>query len=267
MTDTVTANKPAAAMDVRAIIVHYHLFKTAGTSFERTLRTNLGPAWTAFEAGRGKSRPGGRLTSEELRDFLIEHPEIRAVSSHTLLMPPPQVPRSVVLPVLFVRHPIDRIRSIYEYERQQEQLTGAALKARSTSIAEFISWRLELAAQGMDRSFASFQTFRLAGSPKTGPELEPALDAIEGRVLIGTVEAYERSLERIGTALRPWYPELDLQAFHSNRTAAPVPMTERIAALRDELGGALYAELEAANQDDVRVWRRAMELVGADPTI
>ena len=49
----------------RPIIIHYHLFKNAGTSLDRTLRQNFGVTWATIEH-EPTMRPA------ELRRFLVE---------------------------------------------------------------------------------------------------------------------------------------------------------------------------------------------------
>jgi hypothetical protein len=253
---------PSATDRMRAVVVHYHFFKTAGTSFSRTLQTNFGSSYAPIEAGGETPNPTGKLLPDELRDYLLKHPEVKAISSHTLELPPPMLESAIVLPVTFVRHPIDRVRSVYEFERHQKQDTPGSIKARTMTISEFIEWRLGVARNGGDRSFMNFQTYRLSKGSSEGSELDRALRMVEGRLIVGVVERYDRSLERIGKAISQWFPNVALETHHDNRTAA-TSFDARMDMLRDDLGPALFGELEEANVDDMRLWQTALSQLEA----
>jgi hypothetical protein len=55
---------------MRHVIVHYHIFKNAGTTFAATLRRNFGRLYGDFD----RSRYDARLTAKDLTLFLQEHP-------------------------------------------------------------------------------------------------------------------------------------------------------------------------------------------------
>ena len=43
-------------------------------------------------------------------EFIRSNPHLRAISSHTALLPVPQIDGIEIFPIIFVRHPIDRLR-------------------------------------------------------------------------------------------------------------------------------------------------------------
>ena len=98
---------------MRTTVVHFHLFKNAGTTVERGLQDYFGERWASFD----KPASAARISQVELETFLNTNQALQAVSSHHLR--PPLVDSTLMkwLPVLFLRHPIDRIRSAYEFER------------------------------------------------------------------------------------------------------------------------------------------------------
>ncbi|TMK06653.1 MAG: hypothetical protein E6G72_16545, partial [Alphaproteobacteria bacterium] len=96
----------------RPIIIHYHFFKNAGTSVDAILQRNFGAGWTSREYPP-------RSTPNAAREFLTANPQIAALSSHTLPLPPPDIPDAEILPILFIRHPLDRLKSAYLFERNQ----------------------------------------------------------------------------------------------------------------------------------------------------
>ncbi len=116
---------------MRGVVIHYHLFKNAGTTVDSLLERSFGPAWRPLERA-----PNTRFVSAD--DFLrlaIRDPAVQAISSHSARLPTPSDPQIVFHPVVFLRHPIDRIRSVYEFERR----VGASAGKTAASIASVSS--------------------------------------------------------------------------------------------------------------------------------
>ena len=101
---------------LRKIILHYHLFKNAGTSVDQVLQQNFGSRWVTREF---QHRGNPAVHRKEVAEWIVAHPDACAFSSHTLELPPPQIDGVEILPVIFIRHPIDRIVSAYSFERRQ----------------------------------------------------------------------------------------------------------------------------------------------------
>jgi hypothetical protein len=233
----------------RTVIIHYHLFKNAGTSVDRTLRENFGDSWV------GREGEDGALKPDAIADYLRRNEWIRVLSSHTALLPEPHIDGVRVIPVVFLRHPLDRIRSVYDFEHVQDVETPGARAAKRLDIGGYIEWRLERAAVTGDRSVSDFQTFRLAKGGDGARPLERAQRTIERLPFVGLVEEYERSLERLAGALSASFDGVRLRAYRDNVTTADsVSLDARLAALRERIGAAGYERLEAANHDDLVVW-------------
>ena len=114
----------------RCVILHYHLFKNAGTSLDNFLKENFADQWRNHESKSGKWQ------SENVGQYLNQNRNLRVLSSHKAQLPVPEVPETLVFPVLFVRHPIDRVRSIYQFERNQNVNSLGARMAKK--LLQFI---------------------------------------------------------------------------------------------------------------------------------
>jgi hypothetical protein len=218
----------------RTLIVHYHLFKNAGTS---------------FEGGPGRERKSVQLTN-----YLLERPNLLAFSSHTAQLPLPLLQGVSIFPIIFVRHPIDRLRSAYSFERVQNADTLGARIAKENDFAGYLREHLQLT---VNRSVRNFQTGRLARNEPAaaGTELERALRALKALPFIGLVEAYDRSLERLETMLKPRFPRFHAFTVHRNATRpGESSLEDRLAAVEDEIGAELFATICAANADDLEVY-------------
>jgi len=99
----------------RAILVHYHIYKNAGTSIDHVLKAHFKERWTAYD----KAEPGALISSAELAEFIRSHPEYDALSSHQARPPIPAGDEIEVYPLFMFRHPLDRLESIYRFERSR----------------------------------------------------------------------------------------------------------------------------------------------------
>lgn len=247
---------------MRHLILHYHLFKNAGTSLDRIFKKNFGAAWREQEFWKEESRGAGG-PSVEVAAFVSEHPDMVVLSSHTALLPDPVLPETTIYPVLFVRHPVDRIRSIYEFERRQNAETEGAMMAKKLSMSEFIEWRLE---RKNDRAVRDFQAYRLAkmfpaeqnGVVRT--ERERAIEALDTLPLVGVVEHFDRSLKRLEQWLKPVFRDIHFEPTKANVTQeGNLTLSERLDRFRQDIGAATYMKVVKANENDQLLYDLAVE--------
>lgn len=219
---------------VRTIILHYHLFKNAGTSLDRILQRNFPERWVTREFR-------GINNTADVTRWIQDHPDAVAFSSHTMMGPLPRIPDVQIFSVMLLRDPVARIRSAYRFERTQHAETLGAVLARHTDLEGYV--RVRLAMPG-DRQCNNFQTYRLASLvPGPEPELERARLGLDHLSLVGKVEAFGLFLETLTARMAPWFPDFDagdeVHANASDPSKAPVPEASALTEL-----------LASANHDD-----------------
>jgi hypothetical protein len=234
---------------MRKIIYHYHLFKNAGTSVDEMLKANFGARWVTreFEGGPG-------VMKTQAAEWIRSQPEAVAFSSHTSQLPPPHLAGVQVFPIVFVRHPVDRIASAYAFECRQPGNGFGAVLARNTTLAGYIQVRLSL---GFDRQCRDFHCARLAQmfNPNEGSEPERALRAVNALPFVGLVEEYDASIRRLCDWLRPSFPPLtELVVARNVSSDRPGSLAERLEKIRAEIGDALFATLLEVNCADMAVF-------------
>jgi hypothetical protein len=236
----------------RPLLLHYHLFKNAGTSVDAMLAENFGDRWAAREFDAPARAP--------LREYLIAHPDLDAFSSHTAPLPPPRLPGREVFPLLFLRHPLLRLRSAWLFERRQELDEEGPRLARAHDFAGYV--RARLGWRG-DRQARDFQASRLArGTAGPGDELTRARATLAKLPFVGLVEAYDASLARLTEQLRPLFPGFRPVALHENRSGEPdLPLADQLTRVAEELGP-LLPEVLAANAADLAIWQEVAATYG-----
>jgi hypothetical protein len=240
----------------RKVILHHHLFKNAGTSVDELLRDCFGSRWVTREfEPRANPTPHRR----EVAEWIRAHPQAVAFSSHTVELPPPVMGQVDILPVIFIRHPIDRIASAYAFERKQGGNGFGSVLARHTTLAGYVEVRLSM---GRDRQCRNFHVGRFAPMfpAAEGTEFERASKAVATLPFVGVVEEFERSMLLLQSLVQADMPEFVARSVHANVSRkSTASLDERLERLRADVGEDCYSALLAHNADDLRLHQQALE--------
>jgi len=194
----------------RAVIVHCHMFKNAGSSLDWALEQNFGRRFVRLWGD-----VQGRNENQQLEELLRTPNDICAVSGHRLKQPLPQVEGVKIFPVFILRHPIERIYSVYSFERGQVIKTPGSNQAKRLSFGDYIRWRMDNSSPPAVRDFqAGFCSGLVDGRV---PEALPrALDNIRASPLVATLEMYDQCMVLFEYCLRDHFPGLDLSYVQQN---------------------------------------------------
>jgi hypothetical protein len=237
----------------RTLVFHYHFFKNAGTSVDEMLRQNFGVHWANQEFPGARRENGAAVEA-----FIRASPQLEAISSHTALLPVPQIEGLYIFPIVFVRHPLDRLRSAYEFERGQRAETAGARLAKKHDFGGYLR---ELLGNKPLRLARNFQTFRLSQDQvnRKGSELERALRTIDGLPFVGLVEEFDTSLARLEELMRAFRPTFRSVNAHANASRSRGPtLQQRLAATEREIGRELFRQVSEANRDDLYIYNHLL---------
>jgi hypothetical protein len=246
------------------ILIHYHIFKNAGTSFEWALEQSFGNRFMRYD----KEIPWATISAEECVGFLSSAPESLALSSHQLMLPPPQVRGRRVYTSILIRDPIARIRSIYSFERRQEVPSPGAIKAKELDFKGYVEWRLAATPAMLCNYQAHFCARTKAGSDGSvkNPEhrLQRAVGNLDQIDIVGTVERYDAWLALAQSILIRAFPNILLVSTRQNVTNAQATEDRQVAILDDlvnDLGRPLAEQLVRNNELDMRLHQVAEALL------
>jgi hypothetical protein len=251
-----------ATMTNRTILVHYHIFKNAGSSVDASLKTSFGTAWTEFEG----SHAHDIQSSDQLSRFLAANEQLVAVSSH-LARPP--LPWTGCLPVVFLRHPLLRAHSVYEFTRKDASQPYGDV-ARDAGFADYVRWALRNERgsvvirnyQVIHLSDASWRDENILDAQAGPRDLEQACNLLTAWGIAGIVESYALSARVFQKKYGLLLPGLEFRYLHENSTRlgtlAPEDQIDRIRLL---LGGSLYDEFMAINALDLDLYKHAQQVL------
>ncbi len=247
---------------MRNVIIHYHIFKNAGTSIDRILSENFGSGWVTFEG----ATPTSLLPSAMVEEYLVGHPEVQALSSH-LARPP--LPKGMnVLPIVFLRHPVDRAFSAYKHERRSPPNVKSSEVAQHSDFRGYVKWCLKEGRseggillrnyQVVHLSASSFRESHIYKTEARPQDLEEVLRLLSNIPFFGLVEEFDLCLQLLQKAVVEFWPDFKVLPVRENAsTCREEQLADRLQTIRDELGEELWTVLIRENQLDLQLYNAA----------
>jgi hypothetical protein len=232
----------------RNVILHYHIFKNAGSTLCTALERNFGRNFAQLHSPRHDQR----LSGEALLEFVHAQPEVAAISSHHLSPPAPTSDSVRFQEILIIRDPLDRIRSMYDfYRRSRINNDPLTMEAKQFSLPEFLEYVLETRPFLLINS----QTNVVANAGTKIPsedDLSRAVAILRATAVVGVVENYDLCVLLAEHALRPLFPELDLSYVRKNVTPSRAKdLQSRLHQFRSDCGDKLFTKLVESNRLDM----------------
>ncbi len=248
----------------RKVVIHYHVFKNAGTSIDRLLVELLGSSWFEFDTGIQPLRP------DFAARLLNDRPQVEALSSHLLRPPAPE--GFSVFPIALVRHPLDRAYSCYSYSRRTEPIFESLLVAHRSSFPEYVTWCLDHPVRGgmvivnyqtIHFSSASFRGDDVLEAVASESDLEEAWALISSLPVPGVVDGWETYIERLRPRLSEFVGRrIEAAPVRANVSAERplLPLPQAVSELGSLLGPGLLNRFREANEFDYRLHERTAKL-------
>lgn len=246
------------------IVIHYHIFKNAGTSVDASLRHSFGDRWRSFEG----PHPHAIQSSENLGGFIAANPHLVAISSH-LARPP--IPNARCLPVAFLRHPLLRAYSVYNFTRRDPSQPYSDV-AQDFGFPGYIAWALRKEPgsivirnyQVVHLSDASWRADHILNACAQRSDLEQARQLLTDWAVVGIVEQFNLSARVFQTLYGADVPDLALLPRWENSTSASQSAPdEQLESLRHALGESLYADFMDANRLDLALYAHAQSVLAS----
>lgn len=246
----------------RLIIAHHHLFKHAGMTIDDALRRNFGRRFVEDRHERRlHAAPAG------LAEYLETHQDVQCLSTHNMRLPLPALPGARLLTITMLRHPIERVLSVYTWERNKQSSVVASFKqaARHSDLAGFVESCLSF---DMVPAIRNYHISRLLPHPVdwrrpfTRDDLDCAKRNLEAVEMMGVVERFDESLVAFEAVLAPLFKNIDLACV--TRNAAHIEracLETRLKALELQIGSPLFNRLSDANRLDMELYEYGQRLL------
>jgi hypothetical protein len=244
----------------RKAIIHKHIFKNAGSTFDWILKENLGNAFCDHRDDIPMKEEGYSY----LLRFLKENPQILALSSHHLMFQFKTDAEIEFIPVYLIRHPIERIRSVYNFERIQKSDSIGAIMAKQMNFNDYVLWRMQEDTQPTIRNF---HTKFLAGEKPAEicneKSLQKARNELISNRFIGIVDKFSLSMKYFENEFANIGIHLNLTKYESQNVLQDVDninINKRVEEILNDLGVLSDLVIEKNNYD-IYVYNYACELL------
>ena len=246
----------------RHVLVHHHIFKNAGTTFDLALSQCFGRAFVELVPNYKTNK----IHPFHLLDFLHKNADISCVSSHnfvcTMLDEDISGDFFADFPLsqaIMIRHPVARLLSMYAFYKKSNHSGELEENAKSASAREFIKLMMEKFPQIANNS--QVVTLSLGGkyAPPGDRDLEIAALRIKKLNLVGTVERYNETMVCGEYFLAPVFGDINLCAAPMNVTTPLTTFDEnsKLADAKNLLGADVFDHLLSMNELDHRLWQIA----------
>jgi len=242
----------------RQIILHYHIFKNAGTTVESILKDNFRARFARFDSEDYNST----ISNDTLLEFLAGHPDVVAISSHHLRLPKPVDDRFVFHDILFVRHPVARLWSIYEFYRRTDLETDPLSAAAKTRGAQEF-FQLLIDDYPFHANNAQVNLLANAGGKlPSESDLARAAEVISRAAAPGVAELFDESTVVAESCVGRAFRGLDFSYVAQNVTAGPPMRLEaQLARFQKHCGEETFNRIINLNQLDLALVEVAHEEV------
>jgi hypothetical protein len=243
-----------SAPPARHVMVHFHMFKNGGSTIEAILEREFRGRYATAHGSHASSS----LDDQDIAAFLGTHPSVAALSSHHLRYPLPSIRRTVLFDCCFLRHPLDRLQSVYSYLRKEPPELGREdpilVLSQSMGPREFMVRLIEESPHFVSNA----QTLLIAtGGAFTRPlddtDLSRAKEVLRQMALPGLVAMFDESLVAAEHFLGPAFPRLRLHYVAQNVTRP----SRNLEELKMIWGNDIYQELTRLNCLDLELCRYA----------
>jgi len=241
---------------MREIIVHYHLFKNAGTSIDKILEAAFGENWVSYD-------PENRISANELVRIIEDKKDAQAISSHMVCSPLPDFAKTKikVLPIVFLREPISRIKSAWLFEWKKQKNKDEPIG----TLSEYIHEKFK---NPRANAIENFQTIRLSNLDPSKTKcnssvndqslLENSQKFIDRLDAFGIVEKFDWSLKLYEDRYSHYSDCLKFENIKKNVTQDTTKTIDvRQAEIMEEIGKDLYTEVVMRNQLDIQLYAYA----------
>ena len=190
---------------MRFKIIHFHIFKNAGTSIQDLLQRNFEDAYIDFDKLGLNDHEEPRQT---IFNRIASHPDMLAGSSHMHFYPLPEIPECRLIDLTFFRHPVDRLFSMYNFLSKDKGNQQEYFKYGNT----FESFLENMFSSRPFDSISAQTTFMASGGeyyfPASTEQRNAAIRKVRKVRFLGTVDQFNKSVQTGCHFLRPIFPHI-----------------------------------------------------------
>ncbi len=245
----------------RVVLVHGHIFKNAGTSLDKILHHNFAEKFCDHRKDELMHEGGQHY----LDRYIFAHPGLLAISSHCMPLPLESSDGVNYKTIVLLRDPVERIGSVYRFERQQQADTPGAQAAKKYNLSDYLRWRFDHRPIVVANYFTHYCTSVLPRNTPIEERFKVANRFIGNCYMVGVVDRFNQSLLVLKQKLLSDGQVLEISDVHENSTASSqLSILEKRQQLMSALGDTLYDEVERRNSLDMALYQTASDQLSTE---
>jgi hypothetical protein len=249
--------KPKNRAGKRYILLHYHIFKNAGTTVSFVLRRNFGRRVAFLDSEDFNAI----VDNGTLIDFLQKRPSIRAVSSHQLRPPKPHHEHFCFRDILFLRDPLARLSSSYDfYRRTKVTEDPLTTEAKRRTVADFMELLIESYPYYVNNVQVNFLAALNRRHEET--ELQAAVRIASDATVLGVTELFDLGAVTAEYVLSSDFHRLNFGYIAQNVSSVkPRDLDIHLTQFREACGRRIYEQLVERSALDLELLKLARKEV------
>jgi hypothetical protein len=238
------------------VCLHFHIFKNAGTTIEWILKKNFSKNAISVD----KNDPQGLLHFDDVIEIMEKKQQIKSISSHQFRFPIYENKNYEFIPIVFFRHPIDRVISIYHFQRKRtDAIRPGITKAKELDLSGYIEWNLKTKNLMAMKNFqVLYLSDKSVNSKVDENDYKNALQRMKYSPIIGVVDKFDVSLVIAEEYLRKKFPKIDLSYRSQNVSfERKGTLEERLEESLDVIDKKILENLMEQNHFDLMLYEEA----------
>jgi hypothetical protein len=213
-------------------------------SVESILHRSFGSFFSSIDS----PERDGHISEEALLAHLRANPWLQAVSSHQIRYPVPRAAGFLFFDVCFLRDPLDRIRSMYDYFREKPAEGDPVSDfANHLPLGEFVASLIQEMPWYIHDAQVNLLANGIANDIPSAGDFDRAVSKMLRTSFLGVVDRFQESLIAGQHFLRPAFPTLDCTTEMENVSGG------QAGTLQEACDPATYAELVRMNAGDTKL--------------
>jgi len=234
------------------VLIHLHIFKNAGMTIEWILEKNFAKNFSKEAYGLTENKI---IPMEAVVNYFKKNPTIKVFSSHRIRFPMPQENSINFIPIVFIRHPIDRAFSVYSFTRRQSEKGNP--ESKNMTLEEYFVWQIKSKSRLVLNSQLQFLSDKTKPLPK---RVSSALERIKNCSILGVVDRFDESMVVAEEFLKNYFKNIDLSYLKQNVSLERKgDLIQRLENAREQISDELMKKLIEKNKKDMKLYEFANE--------
>lgn len=255
-------------MSKRTVICHYHIYKNSGTSFEKLLRRQFGDHHISFDSPIAHFQ----TNQEQLAEIVAKNHSVASLSSHQIHLPLPSTLAFRPIGVVFLRHPLLRLGSIFRFE-QGAQKAGTE---PASLFDGFDDWITMLTASDDRRYLLSNEQTNHLSRPyldwpksewKSGRfiyDIDQAITNLHQVQCLGRTEYFDEDVSHFTEILTAYDISFRPEPGVAENTSSPefaLTLEAQLQSMKSAISSEVWEQLIYLNHQDLELYDYASTLI------